>query len=150
MDLFASNIFSRPKSISKVAIIKTKSVTVFFFLFSFFPSPRSLFFLFPFPSLLWFWSFSGLRNLLFEAFSLKWLHISLGWFCKKSVRCIYVFRGLKNDWASPTNILRSPVVRGTQVARAYQGVELGHQPTNPARGLVASLADVLTVTDAEH
>ena len=83
MDLFASNIFSRPKSISKVAIIKTKNVTVVFFPFSFFPSPRSFFFLFPFPSLLWFWSFSGLRNLPFDAFSLKWLHISLGWFLQK-------------------------------------------------------------------
>ena len=53
-----------------------------FFFFSSFPSNRSFFFCFPFPSLLWFWSFSGVRNLSFDAFSLKWLQISLGWFSK--------------------------------------------------------------------
>ena len=54
------------QTISKVAtIIKPKSVIIAFF---------SL------PSLLWFWSFSGLGNLPFDAFSLKWLQISLGWF----------------------------------------------------------------------
>ena len=59
MDLSASNSYFR--AISKVAIIKTKSATIAFFslppfLFltlSFFP---------PFPSILWFWSFSALRN----------------------------------------------------------------------------------------
>ena len=62
MDLSASNSYFRAKTISKVAIIKTKSATIAFFslppfLFltlSFFP---------PFPSLLWFWSFSALRNI---------------------------------------------------------------------------------------
>ena len=48
---FASNSFFGPETISKVAIIKTKSNHCFF-LFSSFPSPRSLFFSFPFPSLL--------------------------------------------------------------------------------------------------
>ena len=48
---FASNSFFGPKTISNVAIIKTKSNHCFF-LFSSFPSPRSLFFSFPFPSLL--------------------------------------------------------------------------------------------------
>ena len=33
-------------------------------------------------SLLWSWSFSGLRNVPCDAFSLKWLQISLGWFSK--------------------------------------------------------------------
>ena len=58
-----------------VAILKTKRS---------FPYPHSFSFSFsfPFPSLLWFWSFSGLRNLPFDAFSLKWLQISLGWFSK--------------------------------------------------------------------
>ena len=46
------------------------------FLFSSFPSPRSFFFSFHLPSLLWYWSFSGLRNLPFDAFSLKRLQIS--------------------------------------------------------------------------
>ena len=47
-----------------------------------FPSPGSFFFFFPFPSLLRFRSFSGLRNMPFYAFSLKWLQISLGWFSR--------------------------------------------------------------------
>ena len=37
---------------AKVAIIKTRSATIDFFLFSSFPSPRSFFFSFPFPSIL--------------------------------------------------------------------------------------------------
>ena len=76
---FASNSFFWPKSIAKVAIIK-KECNNCVFLFSSFCSPRSFFFSFPFPSLLWFCSFSGLRNLPFDAFSLKWLQILLGWF----------------------------------------------------------------------
>ena len=48
---FASDSFFRPKTISKVAIIKTKSATITF----------SLLLL----------SFSALRNLPFDAFSLK-------------------------------------------------------------------------------
>ena len=50
------------------------------------------FFSFLFPSLLWFWSFSGLRNMPFDAFSLKWLQISLGWFSKNRLEyaCIYL------------------------------------------------------------
>ena len=74
---FASNTFFRPKTISKVPIIKTKNAAI-----AFFSSPHSFFFSFPFPSLLWFLSFSGLRNLAFDAFSLKWLQISLSWFSK--------------------------------------------------------------------
>ena len=53
------------------------------------PSPRYFFFSFPFRLLLWFWSFSGLRNLPFEAFSLKWLQISLRWFSKNR---LHMFR----------------------------------------------------------
>ena len=53
-----------------------------FFLFFSFLSSRSFFFSFPFPSLQWFWSFSGLRDVPFDTFSLKWLQISLGWFSK--------------------------------------------------------------------
>ena len=78
----ASNSFFRPKTISKVAIIKTKSATIIFFLFSSFPSHRSFFFSFPFPALLWLSSFSALRNLHFDASSLKPLQISLDWFSK--------------------------------------------------------------------
>ena len=57
---------------------------LFFFLFFSFPCPRSFFFSFPFPSLVWFWSLSGPKSLPFDAFSFKWLQISLGWFSKKS------------------------------------------------------------------
>ena len=79
---FTSNSFFRPKT--KVAIIKTKSATIAFFFFASFPSPHSFFFFllsFCF-SLLWFWSFLGSRNVPFDAFSHKWLQISLGWFSK--------------------------------------------------------------------
>ena len=75
--LFASNGCFRPRSIFRVAIMKTKSATI-----AFFSSPRSFSFSFLFPLFLWSWSFSGLRNLFFDAFSLKWLQISLGWFSK--------------------------------------------------------------------
>ena len=120
---FASNSFFRPKTISKVAIIKTKSATIAFFSSPPFTSPRSFFFSFPFPSLLWFCSFSGwgnmlacerktffsfitaegrrrwasrnvcrsqARNMPFDAFSLKWPQISLGW-CSKNCLDIYFF-----------------------------------------------------------
>ena len=72
----------RSIAISKVAIIKTKSATIVFFSRLLFLSRRSYFFPFLFPSLQWFWSFSGLKNLPINAFSLKWLQISLGWFSK--------------------------------------------------------------------
>ena len=49
--------------------------TIVFFLFS----------SFPFPSLPSFWSFSSLKNLPFDAFSLKWLQIWLSWFSKNRV-----------------------------------------------------------------
>ena len=91
---FASNSNFRPKIISKVAIIKTKSKTIAFFFFSSFPSPRSFFFSFPFPSLVWFWSFSGLRNMPFGAFSLKRLQISLGWFSKNRLDIYMISYGL--------------------------------------------------------
>ena len=91
MDLLCRTVFFRPKTISKVAIIKTKGATIAFFSSSF-PSPRSFFFCFPFPSLIWFWSFSGLRNMPFDAFSLKWLQISLGWFSKNRLD-IYTPKG---------------------------------------------------------
>ena len=55
--------------ISKVAIIITKSATI-----AFFSSPPFLYLRYcDFGA-----SESGLRNLPFDAFSLKWLHISLG------------------------------------------------------------------------
>ena len=77
---FPSNSFFGHKP--KVAIIKTNCATIAFFFLSSFPSPRSFFFSFPFPLLLWFWSFSRLRILPFDAFSLKWLQISIGWASK--------------------------------------------------------------------
>ena len=69
---FASNNFFGQK-LSKVANIKTKSATIAFFLFSSFPSARSFFF--SFPLLMWFWSFSCLRNQPCDAFSLKFREV---------------------------------------------------------------------------
>ena len=65
---FASNSIFRLKSISKVAIIKTKSAAI-----AFFSSPpylpfRSFFFSFPFPSLVRSCSLSGPKNLPFDPF----------------------------------------------------------------------------------
>ena len=77
--------------ISKVAIIKTTTATIAFFLFFSFRPPRSFFFSFLFPSLVWFWSLSGPRNLPFDAFSLKWRQISLGWFSKNRLEPINPF-----------------------------------------------------------
>ena len=74
MDLLCPISFFRPKTISKVAIIKTESATIALF------SSSPFFFSFPFPSLVWFWSLSGPRNLPFDSFSLKWRQIPLGWF----------------------------------------------------------------------
>ena len=106
---FGSNSFFRPKIISKVPTIKTKCATIVFFsllLLSFSSLPRSFFFSFPFISLLWFWSFSGLKNLPFDAFSLKWLQISLGWFSKnrvdiywKNYKCLAESEGLPSLYA---------------------------------------------------
>ena len=94
---FASNSLFRPKTISNVAIIKTKSTT-----FAFFSSPPflllalSFFFSFPFPSLLWFCSFSGLRNLHFNPYSLKWLQILLGWFSKNPLDIFWPVSGVRH------------------------------------------------------
>ena len=52
---FASNSLFRPKTL-QVAIIKTKSTTIAFFLFSFLPSPRTFFFFslsFSFVTVIW-------------------------------------------------------------------------------------------------
>ena len=87
MDFFGPTAFFRPKTISKVAIIKTKSATVSFFLFSSFLPPRSFFFSFPFPSLEWFWSWSRTKNLPFDAFSLKMTANFFKLVFKKSARC---------------------------------------------------------------
>ena len=75
-------VFFRAKTIFKVAVIKTKGATI-----AFFSSP--LFFLLA----LFSFSFSffsvllqliGPKSLPFEAFSLKWLQRSVGWFLKIS------------------------------------------------------------------
>ena len=66
---FASNSFFRPKTISKVAIIKLRVQPLLFSLLFLFFSSLTLSFSFPFPSLLWFWSFSGLRNLPWRLFT---------------------------------------------------------------------------------
>ena len=52
MDLLRPTVFSANWNIYKVAIIKK-----LLFLFSSFLPPRSFFFCFPFPSLVWFWSY---------------------------------------------------------------------------------------------
>ena len=77
-----TRIFDKVIAIIVVAIINTKSSTIAFFFLFLFSFPSLFLFCFPFPSLLWFWSFSGLRNMPFDAFSLKWLQMSLGWFSK--------------------------------------------------------------------
>ena len=82
-------VYFWPK-ISQVAIIKTRSAVIAFF-FPSFPSLRFFFPSSPFPSLLWLWSFSGLKKPTFDAFSLKWLQISLGWFSKNWLY-IYISR----------------------------------------------------------
>ena len=81
-----------------------KSATIAFFLFSSFPSPRSFFFSFPFSSLLWFWSFLGLTNLPCDAFSLKWLQISLGWFSKNrlDIQVVTPFRTVRRLFETST------------------------------------------------
>ena len=68
---------------SKIAIIESKSATIAFFSSPpFFLLALSFFFSFPFPSLVWVRSLSGPRNPPFNAFSLKWRQILLGWFSK--------------------------------------------------------------------
>ena len=87
---FAPNSFFRPKTISKVAIIKTRVKPLFFFFFFSFPSPRSFSFVTMILEL-----FGLRRNVSFDAFSLKWLQILLGWFSKnwldvRTYVCMYV------------------------------------------------------------
>ena len=68
---------------SKIAIIETKTATIASFSSPpFFLLALSFFFSFPFPSLVWVRSLTGPRNPLFNAFSLKWRQILLGWFSK--------------------------------------------------------------------
>ena len=87
MDIFRPTVFFRPKTISKVVIIKTESATI-----AFFSSPPFLLvalFLISFCFVTVILELLGLRNRPFDAFSLKWLQILLGWFSKKSVRCLH-------------------------------------------------------------
>ena len=80
MDLFRPTVFFRPKTISKVVIIKTESATI-----AFFSSPPFLLvalFLISFCFVTVILELLGLRNRPFDAFSLKWLQILLGWFSK--------------------------------------------------------------------
>ena len=122
---FASNSFFRPKSITKVAITKTKSAKSIIVFFSFLPfllltlsfSP----FLFLF--LLWFWSFSGLRNMPFDAFSLKWLQILLGWFSKNRLN-IHTYKHIyiQDSWKADGIGHRQPslVMYVTWISQASQ------------------------------
>ena len=114
---FASNSFFRPKTIPKVAILKTKSAII-----AFFSSPPFLllalsFSSFPFPSLLWIWSFSGVRNVPFDAFSLKWPQISLRWFSKNRLDvCMYVYHRICLDFKyGPRN--RGSFVRSQSIQK---------------------------------
>ena len=70
----SSQIFENV-TVSKVANIKTKSAAIAFFSYLPFLPPRYFSFSFFFSSLLCFWSFSGLKSLPFDTFSLKWLEI---------------------------------------------------------------------------
>ena len=79
---FCIKQFFSAKNYLQSSYYKKRVQPLLFFFISSFPSPHSFFLSFPFPSLLWFWSFSGLRNMPFDAFSLKWLQMSLGWFSK--------------------------------------------------------------------
>ena len=74
--------FFPSKNYLKVAIIKTKSATIAFFLIFSFRPPRSLFLsCFSFVSVIL--ELMGLKK---PVFWLKWLQISLGWFSNWSVR----------------------------------------------------------------
>ena len=87
---FASNSFYRPTTISRGVILKTKNATIAFSLVTSFLPPRSFFSSFPFRLLVWFWSLSGPKSLPFDAFSLQWLQISLGWFSKSRLGIIFM------------------------------------------------------------
>ena len=83
MDLLCPTAFFQAK---KVAIIKTKSAAIAFFLYSSFPSPFSFFFSFAFSAVTV--EPLGLRNLPFDAFSLKMRANSFTFVFKKSPRRI--------------------------------------------------------------
>ena len=100
--------------------IKTGNAGIAFFFLSF-PSLRFFFPSSPFPSLLWLWSFSGLKKPTFDAFSLKWLQISLGWFSKNWLYIyiyIYIYtygwrKKTSNYISIPTSLFRGcPLIRG--------------------------------------
>ena len=93
---FASNSFIRPKTIAKVAILKTKSAII-----AFFSSPSFLFLTLSFSPFLFlcYCDFSGLRNVPFDAFSFKWLQISLGWYSKNRLDIhMYKHIYLQGSW----------------------------------------------------
>ena len=77
---FVPNNFFRPRTICKVAIIKTTSAILLFFFSSFLP-PCFFLFSFPFPSLVWFWILSK-QTCLLTPFHSKLRQISLGLFSK--------------------------------------------------------------------
>ena len=66
---------------------------------SFLP-PCCLFFSLAFPSLVWFWSLWGLRNIPFDTFSLKWLQISLSWFSKNWLDILSQLKESNRVWAA--------------------------------------------------
>ena len=65
MDLLSPTVFFGQKLLFKVAIMKTKSATIAFFLFSAFSSPHSFFFCFPFLRYCDFGAFLKTKNLIY-------------------------------------------------------------------------------------
>ena len=85
--LFRSNSPFSAKNYLQSSHYKNQECNHFFFLVSSFLPPRSFFFSFPFPSLVWFWNWSRTKNLPFDAFSLKMTANFVKLVFKKSARC---------------------------------------------------------------
>jgi len=81
---------------SRVTNIKPMSANITFSLSSFssFLSPRSCYYSFPFPPLVWFSALSDTRNLPFGPLPLSWLQTSLGSFPKIRID-IYILNSIK-------------------------------------------------------
>ena len=74
----------------KVVIIKTKSATIAFFLFSSFPSPHSFFFSFPFPFVTMILELLGLKKPAFWCLFTQIISNFVRLVFKKSARCLQI------------------------------------------------------------